>query len=91
MNFALQRLRELRGGQSKSVDGELQQVASDPPPPPDILVADLPADWRVEWEERAAIREYDGGQTREHAEAEALREIIDRMTAAGVGRWKKPE
>src|SRR5262249_50808230 len=38
---------------------------------PEIRVEDLPADWRVEWEERAAIMEYDGGLTREHAEAEA--------------------
>ena len=45
---------------------------------------DLPSDWRIEWEERAAIREYDGGQAREHAEAEALREIIERMKDAGV-------
>lgn len=44
---------------------------------------DLPPDWRIEWEERAAIREYDGGQAREHAEAEALREIIERMRQAG--------
>ena len=43
---------------------------------------DLPGDWRIEWEERAAIREYDGGQVREHAEAEALREIVQRMRAA---------
>ena len=45
--------------------------------------ANLPADWRIEWEERAAIREYDGGQVREHAEAEALAEIVQRMRAAG--------
>ena len=43
----------------------------------------LPADWRVEWEERAAIREYEGGQAREHAEAEAFTEILARMRAAG--------
>lgn len=42
---------------------------------------DLPADWRVEFEERAAIREYEGGQAREHAEAEALGEIVRRMHA----------
>lgn len=48
-----------------------------------IMPDDLPGDWRVEWEERAAIREYDGGQAREHAEAEALGEIIDRMRTAG--------
>ncbi len=33
---------------------------------------DLPGDWRVGWEERAAILEYDGGHSREHAEAVAL-------------------
>ena len=47
--------------------------------------SDLPPEWRVEWEERAAIREYDGGQVREHAEAEALREIVVRMWAAARG------
>ena len=44
---------------------------------------DLPSDWRCEFEERAAIREYDGGQAREHAEAEAFDEILVRMRAAG--------
>ena len=44
---------------------------------------DLPSDWRIEFEERAALREYDGGQAREHAEAKALREILDRMRTAG--------
>jgi len=48
----------------------------------DITVADLPSDWRIEFEERAAIREYDGGQSRERAEADALREIIARMQDA---------
>jgi len=45
---------------------------------------DLPWDWREEWAERVAIRMMDGGQAREHAEAEALAEIIARMVAAGV-------
>lgn len=58
-------------------DGEL--VAVTPGPSPD----DLPADWRVWFEDRAAIREYDGGQAREHAEAEALRETLDAMREAG--------
>jgi len=49
----------------------------------EITVADLTADWRIEFEERAAIREYDGGQAREHAEAEALTEIVQRMRIAG--------
>ncbi len=46
---------------------------------------DLPAEWRCEFEERAAVREYDGGQAREHAEAEALAEILARMRAAERG------
>ena len=49
----------------------------------EIQPADLPGDWRVEWEERAAIREYASGQAKEHAEAEALREILERMRVAG--------
>ena len=43
----------------------------------------LPEEWQSEWAERAAIREFDGGQAREHAEAEALTEILARMKAAG--------
>ena len=57
----------------------------------EITVADLTPDWRVEFEERAAIREYDGGQLREYAEAEALRETIERMQAAGMIPKKKLE
>lgn|GEM_PF-6301355 len=49
---------------------------------------DLPADWRCEFEERAAIREYDGGQAREHAEAEAFTEILERMRNTEGGRRK---
>lgn len=48
-----------------------------------ITPEDLPWDWRIEWLERAAIREIDGGQAREHAEAEALREVVQRMRATG--------
>ena len=44
---------------------------------------DLPLDWRIEWEERAAIMEFCGGLPREQAEAMALQETLDRMTAAG--------
>jgi hypothetical protein len=46
---------------------------------------DLPPDWRVEWEERAAVLEYDGGQPRERAEALALTEISLRMQAVDAG------
>jgi len=31
-----------------------------------------------DWQERAAIREFDGGQPREDAEREAYREVMDR-------------
>jgi hypothetical protein len=43
---------------------------------------DLPIDWRIEFEEQAAILEYDGGLAREEAEAEALREIAQRIRDA---------
>jgi hypothetical protein len=42
----------------------------------------LPGDWRIEFEERAAVREHDGKQLREHAEAAALGEVLNRMRAA---------
>ncbi len=44
----------------------------------------LPMDWRIEWEERAAIMEYDGGLTREQAESEALMDIRRQMRDAGA-------
>ena len=44
----------------------------------------LPMDWRIEWEKRAAIMEYDGGLTREHAESEALKDILRQMRDAGI-------
>lgn len=39
----------------------------------------LPGDWRVWWEERAAIREYDGCMPRERAEALAFDEVLRLM------------
>lgn len=44
-----------------------------------IQVEDLDADWRVWFEERAAIIEYDGGLPRELAEAMALVKTIRLM------------
>ena len=49
---------------------------------PEIGVDDLPGDWRVEFEERAAIKEYDGRLPRERAEAEALADILCQIKAA---------
>jgi len=47
---------------------------------------DLPPDWHFRWDERAAIMEYDGGLTREHAEAEALAETVREMQREAAGR-----
>lgn len=43
---------------------------------------DLPSEWRWFYEERAGIREYMGNQTREVAEAAAMKETIAAMTNA---------
>ena len=40
---------------------------------------DLPLEWRIEFEERAAILEYDGGLSRTNADQQALNEIRERM------------
>lgn len=40
---------------------------------------DLPIEWRIEFEERAAILEYDGGSNKEDADDQALQEIIERL------------
>ena len=51
------------------------------------FVTRLTAEQRTDWEERAAIMEYDGGLSREAAEVLAAREIrssiIDRMQQLG--------
>lgn len=49
-----------------------------------LALSDLPESWREYFDERAAIREYDGGQAREHAEAEAWRETVSAMRTVGV-------
>lgn len=46
--------------------------------------ADLPAEWRDVFEERASIMEYEGGLSREHAEAAALDE-----TRRSMAIWTK--
>jgi len=40
---------------------------------------ELPPDWRVEFEERAAILEYDGGLPRWQADEQALQEITEQI------------
>lgn len=46
-------------------------------------VAGWPEDWRDAWEERAAIIEYDAGETREEAERRAYAEYEAEAAAAG--------
>jgi hypothetical protein len=41
------------------------------------LVARLDSNLREAWEERAAIREFEGGLTKDHAECLALLDVID--------------
>ena len=43
---------------------------------------DLPDEWLELWHERSAIRQFDGGQAREHADAEAFTEVLAQMRAA---------
>jgi hypothetical protein len=42
------------------------------------ILSGLNADLREEYEERAAIMQYDGGLPRDHAECLALRDVIRR-------------
>jgi hypothetical protein len=44
--------------------------------PENIAPGALPADWHQLWDERAAIMEYDGGLSRELAEARALDDVL---------------
>jgi hypothetical protein len=62
---ALERLRALRAGKSPGI--------------PIARLDDLSMDWRIEFEERAAILQYDGGLSRDEADQQALQEICERM------------
>ena len=57
---------------------------------PDVWQLDpegLPEDWRIVWEERAAILEHDGGLPREKAEALAMVEVEEqRRSREGADR-----
>lgn len=52
-------------------DGEVNTVISSPD--------DLSINWRIDFEERAAILEYDGGLSREDADRQAFEEILERL------------
>ena len=74
------------GGAWSSQSAELPKV--DLAQSPTIGPEDLPPDWQVEWEERAAIMEFDGGLPRERAEAEAMKCVIRQMRGRGVSLGK---
>jgi len=52
--------------------------------PQEISPQESPPDWREFWEERAAIRQYDGGFTRGEAEDLALAEVLEAMNVMGL-------
>lgn len=64
--------------QSPQATDGLQNVST-----ADIRPQDLPLRWQVEWEERAAIREYCGEMSRADAEAAALAETVRLMRLTG--------
>jgi len=47
-----------------------------------LMPNDLPPDWREWYEERAAIREYDGREPRAEAERNAFDEVLEAMKRA---------
>jgi len=63
MNSALERLRALRAGKSLEV----------------VDVDAIPMEWRYEYEEQAAIYEYDAGFSREEADRMAFKDISDKL------------
>lgn len=63
MISALERLRALRADKSLDI----------------VDVAAIPMEWRYEFEERAAILEYDGGLSREEADKRSFKEICERL------------
>src|SRR4051794_33446455 len=64
--------------------------APTPASPSGIIPNDLPPEWHLAWDERAAIMEYDGGLTRDQAEARALADILEAIGRAGP-RSPRPE
>ena len=64
-------------------EAEIQPHCPTDKPAAAITPAELPMDWRIAWEERSGILEYDGGHSRDIAETMALREIVARMQALG--------
>ena len=53
-----------------------------------MTVADLPPHWRMLYEERAAIIEYDGRQARAAAERAALADVLRQMRDTEPQAWR---
>ncbi len=51
-----------------------------------IAPDELPPEWHLAWDERAAIMEYDAGLPRERAEALALRDILAQINSERMRR-----
>jgi hypothetical protein len=56
-----------------------------------LAPTDLPPEWHLLWEERAAIMEYDGGLPLEQAEALALADIAQVMKRTGTPPGHPPD
>lgn len=89
---ALEKLRRLRAGLPiDPTPEEIRQQPAQVTTREDMQVTtdeitdwtQLPSGWLIWFEERAAIREYEGGQAREHAEAEAFTETLIEMRRDG--------
>ncbi len=75
MAVSLEIIKELVESAVVTENADIGAVISSP--------GDLPVDWRIEFEERAAILEYDGGLSREDADKQALQEILERLKRTG--------
>ena len=79
LELAQKALREREAGRPQSSGQQAYE------PPSHVIDPDgLPAEYRELYEERAAIREYDGEQPRPQAEAGAWRDVVIRMDEANV-------
>ena len=76
MIFALERLRALREGRNLDDLGVAWPEA-------------LQMNWRIEYEERAALLEYDGGLTREEAELREAFAKCERNDPCPCGSGRK--
>jgi hypothetical protein len=66
----------------------LMAMAASATAAPRVVPDHLPIDWHLQWDERAAIMEVDGGLPRERAETLALLDILEQMRQhSQTPRW----